>query len=115
MADKIIPAVEGSNAFITGTFTDRFDEPVIPNSITWSLTDEDGTVINSRSDISIAVPAASVTVAISGDDLPWAGNFPGEIYIIYFLFKAIYDEVDKSDVPANKQRRIGVTNLRGVS
>jgi hypothetical protein len=40
-----------------------------PTAMKWSLTDEDGTVINSRSSVAVAVPSTSNTVTITGDDL----------------------------------------------
>jgi hypothetical protein len=113
MAD--ILATEGGSVFVTAEFTDRNESDVVPNSITWSLTDEDGDIINSREDIAIVTPAASVTIEISGDDLPWEGNYPSELYYLYVLFKAVYDEADATDVPQNQEKRIAVSNLRGVS
>jgi hypothetical protein len=40
-----------------------------PTTMLWKLTDEDGTVINSRTDVSIAAPGTTNTVTLTGDDL----------------------------------------------
>jgi len=63
------PAEEGT-AVITASFTDHNDDAVSPNAgtLTWTLTDTNGTVINSRSDVAIT-SAASATIVLSGDDL----------------------------------------------
>jgi hypothetical protein len=53
----------------TVTFTDEDDAAVTPDSITWTLTDEDGAVINSRSAVAVSSPAASNDITLSGDDL----------------------------------------------
>ena len=64
----VLAPEEGTYA-ITCAFTDETAAAMTPNTLTWSLTDESGSVINSRSGVSIATPAASVTVVLSGDDL----------------------------------------------
>ncbi len=54
-------------------FTDDAGNPVVPNSITWTLTDvpelgSTPTVINSRLNVS-ATPASTIVIALEGDDL----------------------------------------------
>ena len=44
-------------------------EAVIPSAITWTLSDEDGTIINSRKQVAVGTPASTITIMISGDDL----------------------------------------------
>jgi len=63
-------AVEESTYIITANFFDEDGVAVIPDAgLKWSLADRDGTVINSREDVVISVPAASVDIVLSGDDL----------------------------------------------
>ena len=40
-----------------------------PTSASWHWTDEDGTVINSRSSQNIAVPSTAMTIELTGADL----------------------------------------------
>jgi hypothetical protein len=40
-----------------------------PTTMLWKLTDEDGTVINSRTSVSIAAPGTTNAVTLTGDDL----------------------------------------------
>lgn len=54
---------------VTISFTDESGDAVTPATVTWSLTDENGTVINSRSNVSIGSLDTSVTLVLSGADL----------------------------------------------
>lgn len=60
-------AEEGHVSF-TATFTDENGTATVPDTITWTLTDVSGNVINARSGVSVS-PAASVNIVLSGDDL----------------------------------------------
>jgi hypothetical protein len=62
-------AVEESTYVITLAFANKAGAAVTPDSATWTLTDGAGTVINSRSGVTIAPLAASVDVVLSGLDL----------------------------------------------
>lgn len=50
------------------TFKDESGTALIPTTLTWTLTDEEGTVINSRSAVSLT-PAATTNVVMYGADL----------------------------------------------
>lgn len=50
------------------TFKDEAGTALIPTTLTWTLTDEAGTVINSRTAVSLT-PAATTKVVMSGNDL----------------------------------------------
>lgn len=50
-------------------FTDENGDAVSPDTLTWTLTDMDGTVINSREDVAVSSPSSSETITLSGDDL----------------------------------------------
>ena len=64
----MIIAIEQSTYVITASFTDETGAAVVPNSVTWTLVNGDGQVVNSRSAVSVT-PASSVTIVLSGDDL----------------------------------------------
>ncbi len=62
-------AVEKSNVGVEWTFTaDDGSEPDI-TSLSWTLTNLDGDVINGREDEAVDEPAAENTIVLSGDDL----------------------------------------------
>jgi len=68
-----VRAVEESTYIVTATFLDEDENLVVPNTMTWSLTDIDGTVVNSREDVS-ETPASVVSIVLTGDDLAVSGD-----------------------------------------
>jgi hypothetical protein len=63
-----VTAVEESTYVITAAFKDEDGTAVTPQTVVWTLTDKDGTVINSREDVS-ETPDTSISVVLTGDDL----------------------------------------------
>ncbi len=68
---------EGTYAIDEIQFLDSQDTPVAVTpkvgSVTWCLTDKNGTIINSREDEPIT-SASSMTIVLSGDDLAISGS-----------------------------------------
>jgi hypothetical protein len=94
------PAEEGT-AVVTVAFTDHDGVAVSPNAgtLTWTLTDGRGTVINLRTDVAIT-SAASVTIVLSGDDL--AITTPtGAKRII--TVEGLYNSTDGNNLPIKVQ------------
>jgi hypothetical protein len=54
---------------IAATFTDEDDAALTPDTLTWTLSTLDGTIINGKQDVAIVTPASTTTVVLSGDDL----------------------------------------------
>lgn len=104
-------ATEQSTYIITANFTDAAGADVIPSSITWTLTDAAGNIVNSREDETIVIPAASVDILLSGDDLRCPH---GRDRSLILTVKAIYDSTEGSDLPLNEQVRFTVQNLQAV-
>ncbi len=63
-----VAANERGTIKFTCSFVDESGEAVVPTSITWTLTDKAGNVINDRTSEAVT-PAASVNIVLSGDDL----------------------------------------------
>lgn len=81
---------EESSLIISVSFDDGQSSPadVTPTSITWTLTDGDGTIVNSRDQVAVATPAATIYIALSGDDLAVT---PGsESFDRYLLVEGTY-------------------------
>jgi len=57
-----------------------------PTALTWSLTDDDGNVINSRTGVAIVTPGTSNAVVISGDDLKDDGE--GRIFTLNGVYNS---------------------------
>lgn len=67
-----VEAVEGSTYVLTLTFSDETDGAVTPDTLEWSLYDEDGAVVNDRDGVTVT-PALQTKIVLSGADLA-AGN-----------------------------------------
>jgi hypothetical protein len=104
-------AVEQSTYIITASFTDAAGVAVVPNTITWTLTDAAGNIVNSREDEAVLVPAESIDILLSGDDLRCPH---GRDRSLILTVKAIYDSTEGSDLPLNEQVRFTVQNLQAV-
>jgi hypothetical protein len=63
-----VTAIEESTYIVTAAFVDEDGDAVTPQTVIWSLTDIEGTVINSLEDIS-ETPATTVNIVLTGDDL----------------------------------------------
>jgi len=105
-----VHAIEESTYIITLAFTDEDGDPVVPTMITWTLSNTTGTVVNSRLDVAIAVPAASVDVLLQGDDLQ---ILSGEVNqgVRTFTVEATYLSLLGADLPLNASVRFIVDNL----
>lgn len=64
-----ISAVEESTYVVSITILDESGNEVTPNSMTWTLTDVLGTVINGRQNQPITPTASRVDIVLSGEDL----------------------------------------------
>jgi hypothetical protein len=106
-------ANERSTYVITAAFTDAAGDAVVPNSITWTLTDEAWRVINSRSAVAVAVPAASISIVLSGADLALhdAKDSGGRVLTV----EAEYDSTEGSGLPLNDEVRFRIAPLGKVS
>jgi hypothetical protein len=62
-------AIEESAYGITVSFFDSNGAAATPKTLTWSLTDSAGTVINNRKDIAEIEPDSIVTIILKGDDM----------------------------------------------
>lgn len=106
-------AQEESTYIITCAFTDEDGAAVVPGTVTWTLMDSDGTVINSREDVS-ATPASSVDVVLSGDDLQvLSGETANEVKRV-FLVEYVYDSNAGNNLPGKDHAIFVLENLTGV-
>jgi len=101
-------AVELSTYQVTFSFTDEAGTAVTPNALTWTLTAADGTVINSRENVSVPTPAASTTITLSGDDLSLPAGLGKTRHLTVV---GTYDSDAGSDLPIKDAAIFDVTNL----
>jgi hypothetical protein len=62
-------ALEKSTYVVRVAFLDEDGAAETPTAITWTLSTSGGTVINSRTNVIVAVPASTIDVVLSGLDL----------------------------------------------
>lgn len=97
-------AVEESTYVITATFTDSAGSAVVPNTLKWSLSDFNGTLINNRGTVNVGTPGTSNTIVLSGDDLALlTGEATNEIAWRLFTVQATYTSTEGSGLPLNDE------------
>ena len=94
-------AKERSTFVITANFASTTGA-VAPSSAYWSLTDRTGTVINSRSDVTITNPTSSENIVLKGADLAIMANENDEGVRILTV-EAEYDSSLGSNLPLKEQ------------
>ena len=109
-----VNAQERSTYVITVAFNDEDGQDVVPTSATWTLTDEDGTVINARQDVVISSLAASVDVVLSGADLAVDTGFAGTAQERTFTVEAVYTSSLGSGLTLTGACKFNVENLIAV-
>jgi hypothetical protein len=106
-------AVEKSTFAVVCAFTDENSVAVVPDSVTWSLVDDAGTVINSLTDQSES-PAATVTIVLSGDDLQLLDQDNASEQR-YLEISAVIDTDLGSNLPLKDRAEFKVINLKSIS
>jgi len=99
-------AVDKSTYVVNCAFKDENGDAVVPNELKWTLTDDAGTVINSREDVVVAVPSSSEDIVLSGDDLKYSD---GRHRIL--TIEATYDSDAGSDLPLKESAKFMVDDL----
>lgn len=110
-----VHAVEKSTYVITATCKDEDGNDVVPSLMTWTLTDESGTVINSRENVSVATPAAETDILLQGLDLAiQSGETSGTVGRVFSVY-AEYNSVLGSGLPLRGEVRFYIDNLLKVT
>jgi hypothetical protein len=89
--------------------------------MSWTLTDTDGNVINTKEQVAINAGAlgtdvdlygnAATIVTLQGDDLGVLSTETGEIITRYVVIEAIYDDVYGNDLEVTDYLKISIENL----
>jgi len=104
-----IPA-EGGTIVITVAFTDEDGSAEIPKTLTKTLTNSSGTVINGMDATACTGLAASMVFVLSGADLALADNDR----VRHFLLEGTYDSTNGTDLPIKVEAVFSVQNLIGI-
>ena len=107
-----VTASEEGTYIVEAAFTNSDGDAVTPETVTWTLTDLEGTVINSREDESIT-PASTVSIVLSGDDLALD---VGVSYWREVTVEATYNSAEYgNNLPLKGVARFEIENLSAVS
>lgn len=98
---------------IQTSFFDDQDNPVTPDTMTWTLTDVDGNVINSRSGVVVGSLSTVVTIILSGDDLQIVNGDKLEVRVVTFI--GTYTSSLGGGLPLTDQVQFTIENLYGTS
>lgn len=106
-------ANEQSAYFVTAAFTDETGAGVVPNvgTLTWTLTDLSGNVVNNRSAVPLT-SAASVTIVLRGDDTVLGGALQGTARVV--TFQCTYNSSLGSDLELKEQIMFEICDLLAI-
>lgn len=112
--NDVIPK-EDATVFFVCSFTDEDGNAETPGTAVWSLTDENGTVINSRDQVSISSLDTTVTVTASGNDLQILSGETADYVNRLFLLEWTYDSDHGNNLPGKEVASFCIENLEQVT
>ena len=107
MSEYLGSVPERGSADFTVSFA-KAGVSVVPTSITYSVSDNDGTIMNGLSNTSVVTPATAVTVTLSGTDLSVIDTYNVDRVL---TIKAIYGG---SSTPQNGEITFAIERLVNV-
>lgn len=111
-----VKANEGSTFIVQFQFfvrdADGVESSMVPNpGLSWTLSDENGTPVNSRLAVPIDPPASTIFVVLSGDDLALDANYPAKRFLVV---EGTFNSEYGLDLPFNHEVSFFIDNLEGV-
>ena len=97
---------------ITCVPKDETNTAVTPSAAVWDWTDEDGTVINSRSSVSISSLSTSMTVILQGSDLAIPDK---QMLKRIFTLRYTYDSTYGAGLPGRDEVAVYMEELLNVT
>uniref|UniRef100_A0A6M3KYW2 Uncharacterized protein n=1 Tax=viral metagenome TaxID=1070528 RepID=A0A6M3KYW2_9ZZZZ len=104
-------ADEGSTYVVRATYYDEDSNAVTPDSVVWTLTDGDGAIVNSREDVSIAVPSTYNDIVLGAADLKCSS---GKDETRVLMLEYVYDSSAGNNLPGTAQVSFIVQKLQTV-
>jgi hypothetical protein len=88
---KLISAKEGNTYIINYTFYDESSVSMIPSEVKWSLRNNNGVIVNNRSNVSVLTPATNGTIILTPSDLVYEKNSSSErVFTIQGIYNGTY-------------------------
>lgn len=83
-----VPAENGAAKATVGPFKDEDNQTVVPSAVSWSLSKTDGSIVNSRHNVTLT-PAGTISWLISASDLAVTdSNNTGRIITVSFTYSS---------------------------
>ena len=99
MTTKATLAAEARSTYVASvSFYDEDGVAAVPTAIHWTLKDGDLAVVNSRSNVRVAVPAAAINIVLYEDDLGM-NDSDAEYEIRYLIVAATYNSTLGTGLP----------------
>lgn len=109
-----IKAIELSTYGVHVDFYDENSAAMVPNSLYWSLSDNDGTIINDHSGTAITSVQSSIDIVLSGSDLSISsGTLQAEVDRVLTLW-GNYNSDLGNGLPYYDRLRFPLINLSAV-
>jgi hypothetical protein len=103
-------AVEGSTYVVIVSFVDEAGSAMVPATALWSLRDNTGAVVNSRSNVALT-PATAMSVVLSGSDLVYE---PNSHSLRTLTVTGTYDGAYGNNLPIAEEYSFNVRPLVGI-
>lgn len=109
------PVAEESSPPIVITFTDPDGTAVTPNAgtVTWTLTDSSGNIINERSRVTLT-SAASITLVLTADDMTLQAGETSRKIRRELLIEYEYDCVYGNDIKDKGLLKFSIENIAAL-
>lgn len=96
-------------------FTDENGDSVTPDTVSWTITDSSGTVINEREQVEVESPDSTTTITIYGDDLKILESETGSYVARFIVIEGTYTSDLGSGLPTKDEAFFTVKNLHYVT
>lgn len=103
-------AVEGSTYIVQVAFKDEVGDAMVPVSAEWSMRDNTGAIVNSRSAVPLT-PATAMNIVLNGDDLSYEVNSQS---MRVLTVTGIYDGDYGANLPIAEEYTFSIRSLEGV-
>lgn len=107
-----MPAEEAT-LVVTVAWLDDASAAVTPSAATWTLTDVDGRIVNSRENVTISGLSTSNAIVLSGPDLALDPTYRGSQRVL--LVEYTYDSSAGTGLPGKAQCLFAIEDLVGES
>lgn len=104
-------ATELSTCVIQCDFTDEDGNAVAPETLTWSLMDLNGEIINEREEVIVTDPASTEFITLTGDDLALDKAADTDRVL---LLEGTYDSAYGTGLYLRETARFTISNTIGV-